>query len=62
MRAFDLALRFAFFALVPFLATFVSALFPMTGVLVNIALALAVFAFAEAVRRYAVRNPGPAAS
>jgi hypothetical protein len=56
MRALDFAVRLAFFALVPFLATFVSASFPMTGVLVNIGLALAVFAFAEAVRPRAARS------
>lgn len=56
MRTLDLLVRLAFFAIVPFLATRVSAAFPMTGVLVNIALALAVFVFAEAVRRRAERS------
>ncbi len=57
MRSADFALRFAFFAIVPFLATWVSALFPMTGVLVNVALTLAIFAAAEAIRERAERSP-----
>ncbi|MEO5725375.1 MAG: hypothetical protein ABI134_04405 [Byssovorax sp.] len=57
MRALDFALRFAFFAIVPFLATWVSALFPMTAVLVNVALTLSIFAAAEAVRERAGRSP-----
>ncbi|MFS8065298.1 MAG: hypothetical protein ACMG6S_02890, partial [Byssovorax sp.] len=57
MRALDFALRFAFFAIVPFLATWVSALFPMTAVLVNVALTLSIFAAAEAIRERAGRSP-----
>ncbi len=57
MRALDFALRLAFFAIVPFLATWVSALFPMTAVLVNVALTLAIFATAEAIRERAGRSP-----
>jgi hypothetical protein len=57
MRAVDFALRLAFFAIVPFLATWVSALFPMTAVLVNVALTLAIFAAAEAIRERAERSP-----
>lgn len=57
MRTLDFALRFAFFAVVPFLATWVSALFPMTAVLVNVALTLAIFAAAEAIRERAGRSP-----
>lgn len=57
MRALDFALRFAFFAVVPFLATWVSALFPMTAVLLNVALTLAIFATAEAIRERARRSP-----
>jgi len=57
VRALDLALRFAFFAVVPFLATRVSALFPMTLVLVNFAFTLGVFAAAEAVRERARGSP-----
>lgn len=56
MRTLDFTLRLLFFAMMPFVATFVSAAFPMTGVLVNIALALAVFAFAEAVRQRVERS------
>ncbi|MFT3766975.1 MAG: hypothetical protein QM820_15875 [Minicystis sp.] len=57
MRAFDLALRFAFFAVVPFLATYVSVLFPMAPVLANMAFTLIVFAAAEAVRERVHRSP-----
>jgi hypothetical protein len=57
VRALDFALRSAFFAIVPFIATFVSARFPMTPVLVNIALTLLVFAAAESVRERAARSP-----
>lgn len=57
MRALDFALRLAFFAIVPFLATFVSARFPMIPVLVNIALTLLVFAASESVRERAARSP-----
>jgi type IV secretory pathway TrbD component len=57
MRSADFALRLAFFAIVPFLATWVSALFPMTAVLVNVAITLAIFATAEAIRERAERSP-----
>jgi hypothetical protein len=57
MRSADFALRFAFFAIVPFLATWISALFPMTAVLINVALTLAIFATAEAIRERAERSP-----
>jgi hypothetical protein len=57
MRSADFALRLAFFAIVPFLATWVSALFPMTAVLINVALTLAIFATAEAIRERAERSP-----
>ena len=57
MRSADFALRFAFFAIVPFLATWVSALFPMTAVLINVSLTLAIFAGAEAIRERAERSP-----
>jgi hypothetical protein len=56
MRALDFLLRLAFFATVPFLATFVAAFFPMTGVVVNIAVTLVVFAFAEALRERSERS------
>jgi hypothetical protein len=57
MRALDFALRLAFFAIVPFLATLVAALFPMTAVLVNVVVALVVFAAAEIVREHATKRP-----
>lgn len=56
MRALDLALRLTFFAVLPFAVTLAAAAFPMTGVLVNVVLALGVFAFAEAVRPRAERS------
>ena len=56
MRVLDFVLRLAFFLVVPFLATFVSAFFPMTAVLVNIALTLVVFATAEVLRERAGRS------
>jgi hypothetical protein len=52
----DFAARLLFFATMPFVATSVSAAFPMTGVLVNVVLALLVFAFAEAVQSRAARS------
>ncbi len=55
-RSLDFALRLVFFAVLPFAATLAAAAFPMTGVLVNVVLALAVFAFAEAVRSRAERS------
>jgi hypothetical protein len=57
MRALDFALRLIFFAAVPFIATQVNALFPMTGVLVNLVLTLGVFVAAETVRDHASRWP-----
>ncbi len=57
MRALDFALRLIFFAAVPFIATQVNALFPMTGVLVNIVATLVVFVAAETVRDHATRWP-----
>src|SRR5947209_7593381 len=56
LRVLDFVVRLAFFATVPFLATVVAAFFPMTGVLVNIALTLVVFAFAEVVRERAGKS------
>jgi hypothetical protein len=56
MRVADFLLRLVFFATVPFMATFVATLFPMTGVLINIVLTLVVFAFSEAVRARAERS------
>lgn len=57
MRRLDFAARLAFFAVVPFLATFVSVWFPMTAVFVNFAVTLVIFAFAEAVRERVSRSP-----
>ena len=56
MRALDFGLRLVFFLVVPFLATVVSAFFPMTAVLVNIALMLVVFMTAEILRERAGRS------
>lgn len=55
MRALDFALRFAFFATAPFLATFAAALFPMAGPIAGMIASLAVFVSADAVRRWAQR-------
>lgn len=56
MRTLDLLLRGLFFAVAPFVVTLAAAAFPMTGVLVNVVVALAVFAFAEGVRSRAERS------
>jgi len=56
-RAGDFTLRLAFFAVAPLFIVFASALFPVTGALVMIGLALAVFLFGEAVRGLAERRP-----
>jgi hypothetical protein len=56
-RALDFGLRLLFFATIPFVVTIVAALVPITGVLVNIALTLIVFAFAEALRPRAEASP-----
>jgi hypothetical protein len=56
MRVLDFLLRLVFFATVPFMATFVATLFPMTGVIINIVLTLLVFAFSEAVRARAEKS------
>jgi hypothetical protein len=57
LRALDFGLRLLFFATIPFVVTIVATLFPITGVLVNIALTLIVFAFAEALRPHAEASP-----
>jgi hypothetical protein len=54
--ALDFALRLAFFAAAPFLLVFIASLFPVTGALVQVGLALAVFVTGEAVRRMAERS------
>jgi len=56
MRAPDFLLRLVFFATVPYLFTIVATLFPMTGVVANVALTLVVFAFAQAARAQAERS------
>ncbi|CAN5292216.1 hypothetical protein BH09MYX1_BH09MYX1_45740 [soil metagenome] len=50
-------MRLAFFSLAPLGIVFVSALFPVTGVLVAISVRLGVFLFAEAVRGLVTRRP-----
>jgi hypothetical protein len=57
LRALDLGLLLLFFATTPFVLTIVAVLFPITGVLVNIALTLIVFTFAEALRPRAEASP-----
>jgi hypothetical protein len=52
----DFAIRLAFFAAAPFLLVFAAALFPITGALVQITLALAVFFVGEAVRDLAAKS------
>lgn len=56
-RAGDFTLRLAFFAVAPLFIVFASALFPVTGALIMIGLALFVFLFGEAVRGLAERRP-----
>lgn len=57
LRAADLTLRFAYFAIAPFFLVVMVTTFPIMGVVVNMALALTVFAFATAVRGYVERWP-----
>jgi hypothetical protein len=52
----DFLLRLVFFATAPFLLVFVAALFPVTGALVQIGLALVVFFAGEAAHRLAARS------
>jgi hypothetical protein len=52
----DFAFRLAFFSVAPFAIVRAAELFPMTGVLVDVALALGVFIAGEAVRRYASKH------
>jgi hypothetical protein len=54
--ALDFLLRLAFFAAAPFLLVFIASLFPVTGAVVQVCMALAVFFGAEAVRRLSARN------
>ena len=53
----DFAMRLLFFAFAPLVIVLVSALFPVTGALVTIGLALVVFVFGEAVRGLSARWP-----
>jgi hypothetical protein len=52
----DFALRLAFFAAAPFLVVFAAAIFPVTGAVAQVALAMAAFFAGEAVRRLAARS------
>ncbi len=52
----DFTLRLAFFATAPFVLVFLAALFPLTGALVQIGLALGVFFTAEAARGLSARS------
>jgi hypothetical protein len=56
VAAADFGLRLAFFAIAPFLIVFVAELFPVTGAIAQIVLALVVFFAGEAVRRLAARS------
>ncbi|HET6338175.1 MAG TPA: hypothetical protein VFG30_33360 [Polyangiales bacterium] len=56
-EACDLLIRCVFFATAPFMLVFVALLFPVTGAVVQIALALVVFVAGEAIRRTAGRWP-----
>jgi hypothetical protein len=55
-RVLDFLLRLAFFAAAPFLVVFAAALFPVTGAIVQVALALAAFFAGEAIRRWMARS------
>lgn len=54
--ALDFALRLVFFAIAPFVLVLVAYLFPVTGAVVQIAIALAVFFAGEAARAVAGRS------
>ena len=53
----DLLARCAFFAIAPFLLVFVALLFPVTGAVIQIGLALIVFFLGEAIKRSTRRWP-----
>lgn len=61
LAALDFALRLAFFAAAPFATVLVAALFPITGALAQIGLAVVVFFAAETARRLASRSKALAA-
>ena len=52
----DFLLRLAFFAAAPFLLVLVAAIFPVTGAMVQIAIALAAFFTGEALRRLTTKS------
>ena len=52
----DFLLRLTFFASAPFLLVFVAAIFPVTGAMVQVGIALAAFFAGEALRRLAARS------
>jgi hypothetical protein len=54
--ALDLLLRLAFFAAAPFLLVFAAELFPITGALIQVAIALVAFFAGEGLRRLSVRS------
>jgi hypothetical protein len=54
--ALDFVLRLAFFAVAPPLIVLLTALFPMGGAIINIALGLFFFLFAEALREHASKT------
>jgi hypothetical protein len=53
----DFLLRLSFFATAPFMLVFLALLFPVTGAVVQIGLALLVFVAGEAIRRSTLRWP-----
>lgn len=57
LRAVDLVVRLIYCAVAPFMLVIMVTLFPIMGVVVNMALALLVFAFAAVVRAYVDRFP-----
>jgi hypothetical protein len=56
LSVLDFAVRFVFFAAAPFVIALTAALFPITGALVQVALALGVFFVADRARRLAARS------
>lgn len=56
-QTFDFVLRLVFFALAPRLLVFAAILYPVTGAIVQIGLALVVFMAGEAARKLAARSP-----
>ncbi|MGH7293808.1 MAG: hypothetical protein ACRELB_02690, partial [Polyangiaceae bacterium] len=54
--ALDLSLRLTFFAAAPFLLVFVAAIFPVTGAVAQVGLALVAFFLGEGLRRITARS------